>query len=121
VARHRLLHQISDPQPGKKWPRHGVCASIVVALFLADAWSAGSSFSCAECAPIRKKTPWRAKPRCSIHLANSTARLPVRFHPLNRFFHVMVRSVNVTQRPLLQTLCEPVVLFPGDIFMRPVQ
>ena len=47
--------------------------------------------------------------------------LLVRFDPLNRFFHMVVRLVNVTQRALLQALCKLVVLFPRNILMRPVQ
>ena len=52
---------------------------------------------------------------------NSTACLLVRIHPRNRFLHVMVRLVDVTQRALLQALRKLVVFFPRDILMRPVQ
>jgi len=52
---------------------------------------------------------------------NSAACLPVRFHPVNRIFHMMVRLVNVTQRALLQALRKPVVLFLCNILMRLVQ
>jgi len=34
---------------------------------------------------------------------------------------MVVRLVNVTQRAFLQALRKPVVLFPRDVFMRPVQ
>jgi len=56
-----------------------------------------------------------------FNTTSSTARLLVRFHPVNRFLYLMVRIVNVSQRPLLQALRKLVVLFLRDILVCPVQ
>jgi len=56
-----------------------------------------------------------------MHSTISTTWLLVRFHPVNRIFHVMVRLVNVPHRTLLQALRERVVFFPRYIVVRLVQ